>query len=85
MQASIKKKILIYFITSTIPLMLVLLWLIRIQISHTNIPLTRDLNEQVLYAKADQMGEWIDKRICELKIISEMPQLKNMEEDMDEL
>lgn len=84
MQASIKKKILIYFITSTIPLMLVLLWLIRIQISHTNIPLTRDLNEQVLYAKADQMGEWIDKRICELKIISEMPQLKNMEEDMDE-
>ncbi|MCC5909223.1 MAG: sensor histidine kinase [Clostridiaceae bacterium] len=55
--------------------------MIQFQIANTNIPLTKNLNQQVITAKAEELGGWIDKRISELRILTETEELSSMDKE----
>ncbi|SDJ98768.1 cache domain-containing sensor histidine kinase [Natronincola ferrireducens] len=80
---ALRSKILLYFTSFSIIIILLLVLIVKNQITNTNIPLTENLNQQVVTAKAEQIGTWIQQRICELQILTETEHLMAM--DMDEI
>ncbi|OWZ85048.1 cache domain-containing sensor histidine kinase [Natranaerobius trueperi] len=78
---TLRSKILLYFGSSTTIIILLLVLVIKNQIASTNIPLTKDLNQQVVTARSEQLGEWVEQRICEIRILTETKTLISMEED----
>lgn len=75
---TLRKKILLYFTSVTTIMMILLIFLVRNQIKNTNIPLTMDLSQQIITAKAGEVGAWINQRIGELKILTENETLISM-------
>ncbi|WP_041367166.1 hypothetical protein [Natranaerobius thermophilus] len=78
---SLRSKILLYFGSFTTIIVLLLVFVIKNQIASTNIPLTKDLNQQVVTARSEQIGEWLEQRICELRILSETETLISKDDD----
>lgn len=76
---SLRSKILIYFASVTTVMILLLVILVRNQIKHTNLPLTLDLSQQIITAKAGEVGAWINQRISELKVLTETEVLISMD------
>lgn len=80
---TLRTKILLYFATVAIIMILLLVVLVRNQIKNTNIPLTIDLSQQIITAKSGEVGAWINQRIVELKVFTENQTLISM--DMDRI
>nr|WP_306770744.1 sensor histidine kinase [Isachenkonia alkalipeptolytica] len=79
MLRSFKWRIMLYFGVATTVIFAVGLVMIQWQITNTNIPLTEKANQQVISAKADELGGWIQKRVSELRIITEVPEITEMD------
>ncbi|WP_350343150.1 histidine kinase [Proteinivorax tanatarense] len=75
---SFRGKILLYFGVVTTLLFAIGIFLIQSQIANTNIPLTKDLNQQLVTVKAEELGGWISKRVAELRILTETAELSSM-------
>lgn len=78
---SFRWRILLYFGVATTIIFSMGIFMIQFQITNTNIPLTKNLNQQVITAKADELGAWIDKRISELRILTETEELSSMDKE----
>lgn len=76
---TLRSKILTGFILSITATFLILLYLVNLQIKNINIPLTEDLNQQIIDAKANEVGTWLYQRISELRVISENEMFKTMD------
>ena len=80
---TLRKKILLYFTSITTIMIIVLIFLVRNQIKNTNIPLTMNLNQQIITSKSGEVGAWLKQRIDELKVLTENETLISM--DMDKI
>lgn len=68
---TLRGRILTYFAALIVFLILFLVLTINFQVKKTAIPSVKYLSKQIIEAKANQIGEWIYQRVCELKILSE--------------
>lgn len=80
---TLRTKILLGFIISITITFFGLLYLVNMQIKNINIPLTENLDQQIIDAKAKEVGTWLYQRISELRVISLNEDFKNM--DMDKI
>jgi two-component system sensor histidine kinase YesM len=78
---TLRAKILTCFIVSTTITLSLLLYLVNRQVQDINIPLTQNLSQQIIDAKAEEIGAWLEERISELRVISINEDFINM--DMD--
>jgi len=78
---TLRAKILTCFIISITITLSLLLYLVNRQIQDINIPLTKNLSQQIIDAKAEEIGAWLRERISELRVISINEDFINM--DMD--
>ncbi|SDY29650.1 cache domain-containing sensor histidine kinase [Tindallia californiensis] len=79
LRKSLRGKILLFFGVVTTLLFSIGIILIQSQIANTNIPLTKDLNQQIITVKADELGGWVNKRVAELRILTETEALSSMD------
>lgn len=67
---TLRSKILLGFVISVVSAFLLLLYLVNVQITNVNIPLTEDMSQQTMKAKANEIGLWLYQRVSELRAIS---------------
>ncbi|MGB9900265.1 MAG: methyl-accepting chemotaxis protein, partial [Pseudothermotoga sp.] len=68
---SVRSRILFWFLTSTITLLIVLGIFIYFQTQNTVLPLMKELSAEVVRGNAAMVGEWINGRSLELKAIAQ--------------
>lgn len=68
---SVRSRILFWFLTSTITLLIILGIFIYFQTQNTVLPLTKELSAEVVCGNAAMVGEWINGRSLELKAIAQ--------------
>lgn len=67
---TLRSKILLGFIVSVVMTFLLLLYLVNVQITNVNVPLTENMSQQIMKAKANEIGLWLYQRVSELRAIS---------------
>ncbi|WP_041082964.1 methyl-accepting chemotaxis protein [Thermotoga profunda] len=68
---SVRSRILFWFLTSTITLLIILGIFIYFQTQNTVLPLTKELSAEVVRGNAAMVSEWISGRSLELKAIAQ--------------
>ncbi len=68
---SVRSRILFWFLTSTITLLVILGIFIYFQTQNTVLPLTKELSAEVVRGNAAMVSEWINGRSLELKAIAQ--------------
>jgi len=68
---SIRSRILFWFLTSTITLLVILGVFIYFQTQNTVLPLTKELSSEVVRGNAAMVSEWLNGRSLELKAIAQ--------------
>lgn len=68
---SVRSRILFWFLTSTITLLIILGIFIYFQTQNTVLPLTKELSGEVVCGNAAMVSEWINGRSLELKAIAQ--------------
>jgi two-component system sensor histidine kinase YesM len=67
---SIQLKITVYVVSSLLLLFVLLLFTIDTEMEKTAVPLSKNLTEQIVNARGEQISYWIEQRIEELEVIA---------------
>ncbi|HAE91527.1 MAG TPA: hypothetical protein DCG60_02620, partial [Tissierella sp.] len=77
----IQNKITLYVVASLFILFILLLWNIDMEMDKSVIPLSKNLTQQMVDARSEQISNWIEERIIEIKLIGEQIGYLNMSLD----